>query len=952
MISDVFRQFIDSHKTGLGIIELPTSIGKTYSTFECIAKYTEEWAEYAKNHEKRGSFRQILFVTSRKNNLQNGRRKSVDGKEDELHGLREAYANRGRKDKYEDEVLFLNALPEILKDNLKTLTSDRVIQPYLCKLPEYDKLTSKVVKMATSTVLQDDEELYKEVSKEAVKLYFEFRKHILPAYRRETNESRKMTLADLGEMDGYGWLFKLYPDLLIPKRKVLLMSFNKLLDGRVYEKPACAFRSSQFLKNKIVIIDEFDSTKQTVKDSLAAEQSEHQVDFLQLFHNIYSGAKTIWASPSFEEIDHKLEDINYNLEKVMERADKRRSDYKLDYNYKTAGELRDNNQAFIFMDNATRTITKTGGGMQIIARPSDGSVILLLCRQEDKQPGDFYLDGTIRWVTGFLKHFANYVQRLASNYEEQRNKATQDTTEAMMSFEDAYRSYLYKYGISRNEMTPNYPTRLLMDMADASNVTSSRRDSGLRQGYDYYFDGFTYYSMSDAPHHDDNTIVNMVDIPITAESLLVKMSKSALVMGMSATAGIPSATGNYNLNWCQDNIEDYFDVVEEYPELAKEVNDFLYKRYEPYREGRITINTHVIPNGKELQNQSNILGDGKTEPCKILKGWGIPDKEAIRIELYVRKSLLQVSAKEYNYCVLRYYNLLKVMLDFAGRKHMQSLIYLGSKAADGDEQENIPTGRNKFDKWMIRKLVCAVNHLQGNDGAAGKGLEIDAGLLSLEGGDHLPLIQLLHGDGHVGELGDGDAVLLHLIQKAGAGLEHGYGGAGMGRQELYVIGKIADGLQGRHFDDAVLQHLAQIRRTGFQVLDLGLGILLGKGQQQVRDLPAGEGGRDAEAQHALLTRKAAGDLVLGRLLDLAHALGLLIEDHAGVGELQPAGAAEEEAGAVLLFHGLDLIAESRLGDMKLPGGGCQTSFFDDGDVVEIVLKIHSPFLRIADGNSI
>ena len=167
-----------------------------------------------KRPRKRGSFRQILFVTSRKNNLQNGRRKSVDGKEDELHGLREAYANRGRKDKYEDEVLFLNALPEILKDNLKTLTSDRVIQPYLCKLPEYDKLTSKVVKMATSTVLQDDEELYKEVSKEAVKLYFEFRKRILPAYRRETNESRKMTLADLGEMDGYGWLFNLYPDLL------------------------------------------------------------------------------------------------------------------------------------------------------------------------------------------------------------------------------------------------------------------------------------------------------------------------------------------------------------------------------------------------------------------------------------------------------------------------------------------------------------------------------------------------------------------------------------------------------------------------------------------------------------------------------------------------------------------------------------------------------------------
>ena len=716
MISDVFRQFIDSHKTGLGIVELPTSIGKTYSTFECIAKYTEDWAEYMKTHE-RSSFRQILFVTSRKNNLQNGRRYSADGEENELQGLRKAYANRDRLDKYDEEVLFLNSLPEILKDNLQTLTSSKVIQPYLCKLPEYEKLTKKVLQMTTSQALQEDPELYAEVSKEATKLYFEFRKRILPAYRHEKNENRKMTLADLGEMEGYNWIFNLYPDLLIPKRKVLLMSFNKLLDGRVYERPACAFRSNQFLKNKIVIIDEFDSTKQTVKDSLAAEQSEHQVDFLQLFHNIYSGAKTIWASPSFEEIDQKLEDINYSLEKVMERAEKRRHDYKLDYTYKTDGDLRDTNQAFIFMDNATRTITKTGGGMQIVARPSDGSVSLLLCRQEDKQPGDFYLDGTIRWVTGFLKQFANYVQRLASNYAEQRNKEADEMAEASMSFEDAFRSYLYKYGISRNEMTPNHPTRLLMDMADASNI-SSRRKSGLRQGYDYYIDGFTYYSMADAPHHDDNTIVFMVDIPITAESLLVKMSKSALLIGMSATAGIPSATGNYNLNWCQDNVEDYIDLVEEYPELAQEVDDFLRKRYEPYRDGRIVINTHVIDNGKAAQNQSYLLGDGRTVPCKILREWGIPDKEAILIERYIRQSLQRVSQKEYNYSVLRYYNLLKVMLDFAGRKHMQSLIYLGSKAAAGNEEDNEPTGKNKFDKWIIRKLVNAVNHrlkLSGNE---------------------------------------------------------------------------------------------------------------------------------------------------------------------------------------------------------------------------------------------
>lgn len=716
MISDIFRQFIDSHKTGLGIVELPTSIGKTFSIFRCIAEYTEEWAEYDKTHKRKGPFRQILFVTSRKNNLQNSRRLTADGKKAEPQGLERAYADLFRTDMYNEEVLFLNALPEILKDNYQLLTTDKVIQPYLCKLPEYEKLTKKVGQMVTSTALQEDPELYAEVSKEATKLYFEFRKRLVPSYKHEKNDGRKMTLTDLADMDGYGWIFKLYPDLLIPRRKVLLMSFNKMLDGRVYERPACAFKSDQFLKRKIVIIDEFDSTKQTVKDSLAAEQSEHQVDFLQLFHNIYSGAKNIWSSESFTEIDKKMEDINYNLEKVLQRAEKRRSDYKLDYNYKTDGELRDTNQAFIFMDNATRTITKTGGGLQIVARPSEGSVSLLLCRQEDKLPGDFYLDGTIRWVTGFLKYFANYVQRIASNYAELKNTENENTTEAMMSFEDAFRTYLYKYGISRNEMTPNHPTRLLMDMADASNISSSRRDSGLRQGYDYYIDGFTYYSMADAPHHDDNTIVFMVDIPITAESMIAKMSNNALVIGMSATAAIPSATGNYNLEWLQENITDYIDVVDEYPELVKEVDGFLKRRYEPYRDGRIAINTHVIDNGKIAQNTGNLFGDGRTIPCKILKDWGIPDKEAIRIETRIRASLTRVSQKEYNYCVLRYYNLLKVMLDFAGRKHMQSLIYLGNKSAEGCPDDEEPTGRYKFDKWMISRLVCAVNHrLQLNE---------------------------------------------------------------------------------------------------------------------------------------------------------------------------------------------------------------------------------------------
>jgi len=112
MISDVFRQFIDSHKTGLGVVELPTSIGKTYSTFECIAKYTADWAEYRKTHKRNGSFRQVIFTTPLKKNLQYARLKGLQNNEEEFQGLREAYRKIGRLDKYDEEVLFLNSVTE------------------------------------------------------------------------------------------------------------------------------------------------------------------------------------------------------------------------------------------------------------------------------------------------------------------------------------------------------------------------------------------------------------------------------------------------------------------------------------------------------------------------------------------------------------------------------------------------------------------------------------------------------------------------------------------------------------------------------------------------------------------------------------------------------------------------------------------------------------------------
>lgn len=712
MISEVFRKFIDDHKSGLGIVELPTSIGKTFSTFECIAKYTQEWAEYKQTHKRNGDFRQIIVVTPLKKNLQ-ASNKEVD----ELDGLERAYDRLGRRTEYREEVLFLDSITDILRNNTYMLSNPGTkIPAFIQQMPSFGNLQNKIKLFEAYDVFKNDREFTNKINDEARKGYFEFRRKICQAYKQEKNINENLTLTDIADREGYDWIYRLFPDLLIPRCKVMLMSFKKLIDGRVYEKPSCAFMSDQFLKNKIIFIDEFDSTKHTIKDSLAEEQSEDHVDFLQLFNSIFSGSKNLWLSDTFRQLDSTFED-RHNLQKLVEIAERRRSDYMLDHAYQTSEDMKDGAQTFIFNDNATRTISKTSPGLQLIVRETGwGRASLLMCRSSEKKEGDFYLEATIRWITGFLKRFANYTLHMATLYARHQNEQRKDGNMPQLSMEDAFRSYLYQYGISRDEMALNAQTKFLFSLSDASNISRKTKRGELRQGYDFYLDGFTYYSLLDGAHHNDNTIISMVDIPHTAESMLAKMSNNALVIGLSATAAIPSATGNYNLGWIEENINDYIDVISEYPEIDEEVTNFLHQRHQPYREGNIKVCTHVIDNGKIAQNKENLYGGDRRTPAPALSDF--KKETAITIEKYIQGSLVNVNPSERDYCVLRYYNLMKVIKDFAQKKHMQSLLYMGTKSAEGDDGADNPSGKDKFDRWVIKKIIDAVNHELGLKGSS------------------------------------------------------------------------------------------------------------------------------------------------------------------------------------------------------------------------------------------
>ena len=733
MIIQSLDDYVNKYQSGLCLMELPTSIGKTFSSFEWIAQYAKYWSTRQQKDKKK--FRQVLFVTTMKKNLMTP---DYDSPENELNDsaeddiktrlgdLEKAYSRLGRHDAYKEEVMALKSVADTLQ-SIHPILKEMPIPSQYKDLPLFDSLRNLISKM-TGELAKKDKDYHDSKLKEANTTYRRLRKEIVKRYKELNNIGHgvPVTLTEAAE-DNNPWIFDLFPDLLIPKKKVLLMSFSKLLMGRLYEGKARSFLSEDFLKNKIIFVDEFDSTKKTLKDTLADNSilnaGENMGDdrnadrkpfnLLQIFIQIYRGARMLFASEDLSSLADRNRSDNTPMisrDSIRQEAERLYNNYSLSHAFLIDDQLKNDRNVFIFQDYTTRTIVKGNLHGRLVAKVSDGNrVILSVNTKEKMDEKDFYVDGLIRWLKGFVKRFAIHALAVGKSYAEDNNERIKNQPEAMLTDEEGFRTYLSKYYISRAENSPNIETRALWNMAVDSNTASLSRKNRNRLDYDYYVDGFTYYNIESHKSDNDSIILSMVSLTQTAESIMAKICKNALVFGVSATAGIPSVTGNYNLPWMAESLDGIHDMIAENQPLAEWVRQFMRKRYQPYENGEITVHLHVCNNldstGKDKQ-QAYLYGSSAQEPCSALKNF---DKRiAWEIENLIKGSLQKVQSKDIDYLMMRYYNLADVMRDFAARKTIQSLLYLGKQNAAGDEQGS-PDGIREWDKAVIAKIAKYVN---------------------------------------------------------------------------------------------------------------------------------------------------------------------------------------------------------------------------------------------------
>lgn len=652
ILANAICEFVKrSEKKGLVEIPLPTGFGKTHAVMQAMSVMADR---------ETGSFsdvKRIIFTTTLKKNLP-------------VEKLRDYY-----KGDFDKEVL-------LLKSNVDSLI-DFHANGGLSKIPEKfkDDAFYKMVKrldhlktlQAKKEKSSDDFEFIQELKEHANEDEQVFRKHIRSILRENFRTSVEQKKA-IKKRSEFQWIGELYPYIFIDDKKVIFMSMRKLLSGlSPLAGSGNSLLTEEFLNGSILFIDEYDATKKDVKDEIIEEQLRERLDLIRVFRSVHSALHSERFSNDLLDVLH-MDD--YTLQKFYEsiiiHANELYERFHLGLSYRQEDGLVDRKKNFLFYDSQFQTILEKGK-YTIFAQEDKARHRMSITKGESYSSidGNIAIQDLLRKVDAFMKRFSYFIWRWANAYMIKENskrterKAKDGIDLDMMTVDNAAYSIIDKFLSDRQEK------RIIFSYYSKMNMQAMR--DGQRLPYSYFANGFTMFELEDNDANNDDTMMSMVKIKDTPESIMAFIAENALVFAISATADIPSATGNYCRDYLKDVLKDKFhSLPEEDAGLTDYIRKELETRNEPYRN-EIGIEVSDVPEDEELIKERLIN-------C-------FADKESAKLCLNkIEFETSELGEEKCSYYANKYMRLAYVVRLFANQKDQQTLLYLGKalpKDSDG-----------------------------------------------------------------------------------------------------------------------------------------------------------------------------------------------------------------------------------------------------------------------------
>lgn len=654
----------NDEKNGLFLMNMPTGFGKTYS----VLKYIQE---AVLSDEK--SDRKYIFITTLKKNLPE-------------RELEEGFRVAGKIDVFKDKFLFVNSNADSAIENFNACI-EKSIPDNIKKEEIYKQFVS-----ALKFLKNDTNKAFSKAIRDSFcsKLEPEFRRMIASRLAKEFPNAEKKIEAILTNNE-WQWLAEMYPSVLARRKKIFFMSVDKFLlpIDTIVERPY-VFYNGTHLNNCILFIDEIDATKDTVLKQIIETGISEKINFIELFSIIHSSINTHQLhtdliTPSQQRLNSEYKDrpLQYVVDELKKRADSVYETYNLRYNHKTYENEDEKSQNFLFNDHQYHSILngdKKFITIQTNHKQNENTIHFTKNKPIDEKTTIQMLLGKLR---GFIGWFSGAVNILAMNYQQLRNERLSDG-EDEFTLEAAIYTVLSEFGIKAgNRSYQEHIKNLVLSKfhSKLSKINSPEYDLS------FYEHGMRYYSFEDKREHDKESSIIMAAFQNTPEKLLVRMCEKAKVIGISATATIPSVVGNYDIEYLKARMGSAFHTIEkqDMERLRSEFNE-QQRGYE-----KINIVTEVISSDNYSSEEwQNVIGD------KELSQY---------IFNYIQQELSDNYEKsDFNH--KRYLRIAKVYKEFVLKTDIKSFLCIMNaypKVNDRRFNENV----------LIELFRCISNHFTG-----------------------------------------------------------------------------------------------------------------------------------------------------------------------------------------------------------------------------------------------
>lgn len=570
MRNELEKYFSNPHESsGLLIAEAPTGYGKTYETAQAIYQYVQN-----------GGKSQVLFITNLLKNLP-------------AEELRHIYEKNGMGARFEKEVLVLSSTASVVEE---TILAEHI--PAEFQTDAYQDLLSACQKK------RQYQQQGGEASVEMAKyLDDQIRTKLEPQFRHELEAHLQKNFPcgpgqrrdAIRNRQKYQWMAKFYPAIFWPEYKILLLSVKKLMARNIpLVEPSFDCLSDRMLNGKIVCIDEFDASRAVILDSLIDRALELRADYLQLFLQVYRGATTHQPSRELETVRKAYEaGRTLTWEKLLKQAGEIYQDGALNYSMKTVDTGIDKGRNFLFHDTSYHTVLDGKRTHIRAVRSEKDAQVQIHFEEKDvyhthQDEPRIVLQNLLRRIHVFLLRFQRYVYGWAECYAKQVNIGRHRE-------EDLYTTAAAAESIFRDYGLTSAQTRLMTGELADSEGRHSEQDV-ITPNLSFYETGFRLFEFIDDDHHRTQTYLQYLQMRNTPENVLLYLCRRAKVVGLSATAALPTVLGNYDLKYLKEQLRDHY---HELSTAAKEgIRQELEKLWIPYRDHRIHINLQVVDRGK------------------------------------------------------------------------------------------------------------------------------------------------------------------------------------------------------------------------------------------------------------------------------------------------------------------------------------------------------------------